>query len=71
MLNKYRVFETVQFTKDLEEIDRSGQIKVSQKLRDFVYPQLREHPYYGPNIKKLKGYTLDTWRFRIIGVIMK
>ena len=64
-MNKYRIFETKQFQKDLEQITRSGHGKISQKLRDFVYPQLRQHPHFGPNIKKLKDFTPDTWRYRI------
>jgi mRNA interferase RelE/StbE len=26
---------------------------------------LRQHPHFGPNIKKLKDYKPDTWRYRI------
>jgi mRNA interferase RelE/StbE len=61
----YRIFETEQFQKDLKQIALSGQLKVTQKLRDFVYPQLREHPHFGPNIRKLKGFEPETWRYRI------
>jgi mRNA interferase RelE/StbE len=64
-LNKYRIFETDRFQKDLHQIAMSGQSKIDQKLQKFVYPQLRNHPHFGPNIKKLKGYTPDTWRYRI------
>jgi len=64
-LSKYRIFETEQFQKDLRRIGSSGQPKVAQKLRDYVYPQLSEHPHFGPNIKKLKGFDPDTWRYRI------
>jgi mRNA interferase RelE/StbE len=64
-LNRYRIFETKQFKKDLEQIARSGHRKVAQKLSDFVYPQLRQHPHFGPNIKKLKDFSPDTWRYRI------
>jgi mRNA interferase RelE/StbE len=64
-LNKYQIFETKQFQKDLKQIARSGHGKVAQKLRDIVYPQLRKHPHFGPNIKKLKDFTPDTWRYRI------
>ena len=60
-----RIFETNQFQKDLRRIVSSGHSKVAQKLRDFVYPQLREHPHFGPNIKKLSGFDPDTWRYRI------
>ena len=64
-MSKYRIFETEQFQKDLRHIGSSGQPKVAQKLREYVYPQLREHPHFGPNIKKLKGFDPDTWRYRI------
>ncbi len=64
-MNKYRIFETEQFQKDLAYITKSGQKKTTDKLREFVYPQLREHPHYGPNIKKLKDLIPDTWRYRI------
>jgi len=64
-LNNYRIFETEQFQKDLKQIALSGRRKVTQKLVDFVYPQLREHPHFGPNIKKLKGFDPETWRYRI------
>ncbi len=65
MLNNYRIFETEQFQKDLKQIALSGQRKVTQKLLEFVYPQLREHPHFGPNIKKLKGFDPEKWRYRI------
>jgi len=65
LLNNYRIFETEQFQKDLRGIVSSGHPKVAKKLRDFVYPQLREHPHFGPNIRKLRGFDPDTWRYRI------
>jgi mRNA interferase RelE/StbE len=64
-LNNYRIFETEQFLRDLKQIALSGQPKVTQKLVQFVYPQLRVHPHFGPNIKKLKGFDPETWRYRI------
>ena len=39
--------------------------KIVQKLRAVIYPQLREQPYFGPNIRKLKGFKPETWRYRI------
>jgi mRNA interferase RelE/StbE len=63
--SNYRIFETEQFQKDLKQIALSGQRKVTQKLRDFVYPQLREHPHFGPHIRKLKSFEPETWRYRI------
>ena len=65
LLNSYRIFETEQFQKDLRQIALSGRHKVTQKLVEFVYPQLREHPHFGPHIKKLKGFDPETWRYRV------
>jgi mRNA interferase RelE/StbE len=64
-LNNYRIFETERFQKDLKQIARSGSQKIFSKLKDYIYPQLREHPAYGPNIKKLKNYSPPTWRYRV------
>jgi mRNA interferase RelE/StbE len=63
--NNYRIFETEQFQKDLRQIALSGRHKVSKKLLQIVYPQLREYPHFGPHIKKLKGFEPETWRYRI------
>lgn len=65
VLLTYRIFETDQFLKDLARISRGGHSKVNEKLRAFVYPQLQDHPHFGPNIKKLKGFDPETWRYRI------
>jgi len=61
----YRVFETERFQKDLKAIARGGDRRVLEKLRTTVYPQLRRQPYFGSQIKKLKGYSPETWRYRI------
>jgi mRNA interferase RelE/StbE len=61
----YEIWETDQFQADLKNLAQSGQARLIKKLRTVVYPQLRTHPHYGPNIKKLKEYAPDTWRFRI------
>ena len=61
----YRIFETDRFQKDLKHIAKSGSLKISEKLESYVYPQLKDHPHYGNNIKKLKNYTPPTWRYRI------
>jgi mRNA interferase RelE/StbE len=64
-LAEYRIFETEQFTKDLRTIARSGNARIERKLREVVYPEMRRRPHFGPNIKKLKGWQLETWRYRI------
>jgi mRNA interferase RelE/StbE len=64
-LAKFRIFETQQFLQDLEQDFSGQQERIVNKLNDYVYVQLRQNPYFGKNIKKLKGYTPDTWRYRI------
>lgn len=65
MSTDYRIFETRQFQKDLDSIAKAGRAEVARKLRGVVYPQLRRFPHHGPHIRKLKGYSPDTWRYRI------
>ena len=64
-LTEFRVFETEQFQKDLRRLARSGYQGIVEKLRETVYPQLRGHPHFGPQIRRLKGYEPPTWRYRI------
>ena len=65
MSSDYRLFETRQFQKDLERLARAGEPTVVSKLERIVYPQLRRHPHFGPNIRKLRDFEPDTWRYRI------
>lgn len=61
----FKIFETRQFLRDLED-DFSGQRdRILRKLQASVYPQLRQNPYFGNHIKKLKEYAPPTWRYRI------
>jgi mRNA interferase RelE/StbE len=64
-LADYRIFETDQFAEDIKRNFEGHGDKIRKKLADYVYPQLRKNPYYGKNIKKLRNYTTDTWRYRI------
>ena len=61
-LGNFQIAETKSFQK---EIQRPEFANVYKKLRNFVYPQLRSNPFFGPNIKKLKGEFEDFYRFRI------
>ena len=61
-LHEYRIFETDQFRRDLKGIARAGHQEIVRKLHTPVYPQLWEHPHFSPLIRKLKSYTLETWR---------
>jgi mRNA interferase RelE/StbE len=66
-LADFKIFETTQFLQDLEQDFKGQQDKIKSKLTHYVYPQLRENPYFGKNIKKLKNYEPQTWRYRIRG----
>jgi mRNA interferase RelE/StbE len=61
----YRVFETRQFLQDLARLGPAAQKRLEAKLRQHVYPILRENPHYGPNIKRLKNWEPPTWRYRV------
>jgi len=63
--SEYRIFETRQFQKDLEVLAKSGRSSVVEKLHRVVYPQIKNHPHFGTNIRQLKGYSPQTWRYRI------
>ena len=64
-MSEFRVFETAQFLDDLEKIAPARRDKLEDKLRGSVYPRLREQPYFGTNIKKLRDFNPETWRYRI------
>lgn len=64
-MGKYSIFETDQFLEDLTQDFKGQGERTREKLLEFVYPQLRNNPYFGKNIKKLKNYKPDTWRYRI------
>lgn len=64
-MNKFKIFETNQFQKDLKQDFRGQQEQIKRKLESYAYPQLRQNPYFGKNIKKLKNYKPETWRYRI------
>ena len=60
---EFRIFETEEFKKTLIRLGPPRFLR--KKLDSYIYPQLRQSPYFGPNIRKLQGYTLATWRYRI------
>jgi mRNA interferase RelE/StbE len=66
-LGKFKIFETDQFLQDLSRDFRGQGERIAKKLPDYVYPQLRDSPHFGKNIKKLKNYQPETWRYRIGG----
>jgi len=64
VLPKFKVFETDQFISDIENLPKNIKGKLFTKIQKLVYFQIAENPYYGGNIKKLKDYSPETWRFR-------
>ncbi len=64
-MSNYRIFETNEFSKKLKKVSQNEVAFIRAKLTSFVYPQLREEPHYGNNIKKLVDYSPETWRYRI------
>lgn len=65
MLSKYKIFETNEFLKKLDKTANQDRAFIEKKLNQYVYPQLKDEPHYGNNIKKLVGYNPETWRYRI------
>ena len=57
----FQIAETKNFQKIKEKIDK----KLYDKIANNVYPQLKSNPFYGPNIKKLKGKFEGYYRYRI------
>jgi len=64
-LVSFRIFETDQFLEDLASDFGGSGGRIKKKLSEYAYPQLRNNPYFGKNIKKLKNYKPATWRYRI------
>ena len=57
----YKIAETKIFEKAKKKIDK----RLYSKIENFVYPQLRENPLHGTNIKKLKDDFEGYYRYRI------
>jgi mRNA interferase RelE/StbE len=61
--NRFCIAETEAFQKQRK---RNPDLRrVYRKIREFVYPMLRENPFFGPNIKRLRGDLSDFYRYRI------
>ena len=61
----FQIFETQDYLDHIEALLGKKQDAFNKKIKEFVYPQLRHQPYFGKNIKKLKGCSFPTWRYRI------
>jgi mRNA interferase RelE/StbE len=59
---EYKIAETELFQSKLKDRQFS---QLQKKLTDYVYPILKQNPFFGPNIKKLKGDLDGLYRYRI------
>jgi len=61
-LANYKIAETETFEKKIKTLKYRN---LYSKITDYIYPILRTNPFFGPNIKKLKGEFKEIYRFRI------
>ena len=61
----YRIFITDEFQKSLDKLPKAGRLSIEKKIKEYAALQMREEPHFGLNIKKLKNYNPETWRYRI------
>lgn len=61
-MNKFKIAETENFSSKISDPKYS---RIYKKIFDYVYPQLRENPFFGTNIKKLKGEFEGLYRYRV------
>ncbi|AVQ12778.1 Putative toxin-antitoxin system, toxin component, RelE family [Leptospira santarosai] len=59
---EYKIAETELFQSKLKDRQFS---QLQKKLTDYIYPILKKNPFFGPNIKKLKGEFDGLYRYRI------
>ncbi len=64
-MSSYKIFETDEFLKNIKKISQREKSFIEKKLAQYIYPQLKDEPHYGNNIKKLVDYNPETWRYRI------
>ena len=61
-MGNLQIAETDSFA---EKIQKPKYNNLYKKIVEYVYPMLRRNPYFGPNIKRLKGKFSDYYRYRI------
>jgi len=61
-LSKFSIAETKTFQKKVETRQYRNYY---EKIKDVIYPQLKENPYLGKNLKRLKGELSNIFRYRI------
>jgi mRNA interferase RelE/StbE len=61
--NRFRIAESDGFQKQLKK--NPDLRRIYKKITEFVYPLLRDNPFYGPNTKRLRGNWSDFYRYRL------
>jgi len=61
----YLIFLTNEFLKQLKKTDPRMRKGLEKKIEEYISPQLKREPHFGKNVKKLRGYVPETWRYRI------
>ena len=62
MSHEFRIAETVTFQK---KIASPAYRLFYDRIKEHIYPKLRSSPFWGPNIKRLKGELSGIYRYRI------
>ena len=62
MSSNFKIAETESFVKKTSKPEFK---KIVKKIHEYIYPLLRVNPYFGPNIKRLKGKYSSYYRYRI------
>lgn len=63
-MSEYRIFETDEFIKQLEALPEQDRERIGRKLSSNAYLQLRENPFYGRNIAKMRVFDPPLRRYR-------
>lgn len=61
-MDNFKIAETHTFSKKMKKAEFK---KLYKKISNYVYPMLKRNPYFGQNIKRLKGDLSDYYRYRI------
>ncbi len=61
-LTNFKIAETNEFKKLIRKPELNS---FYTKIKNVIYPQLKSNPFFGPNIKKLKGEFEGLYRYRI------
>jgi len=60
--NNFSIAETETFQKDIKKLKFGS---LYSKIKNYVYPQLKINPFFGTNIKKLRGEFSEIYRYRL------